>query len=101
MNRETVIARLKQLEQQLRALGVARLFLYGSYARDEAQPDSDIDILVEFADGDARAKDLDGFFAPYHVLEESFPGTEVGYSDRDGLHPLYKPHIEQGAVQVF
>ncbi len=101
MNRETVIARLKLMEERLRRLGVARLYLYGSYARDEARPDSDIDVLVDFAAGDAREHDLEGFFAPYHVLEEGFPGVEIGYSTRDGLEPLYRPHIERSAVQVF
>ncbi len=101
MDRETIIARLRQIEERLRRLGIARLYLYGSYARDEARPDSDIDVLVDFAAGDARENDLEGFFAPYHVLEESFPGVEIGYSTREGLEPLYRPHIEQSAVQVF
>jgi predicted nucleotidyltransferase len=98
---EIIIARLKQIEERLRRLGVARLYLYGSYARDEARPDSDIDVLVDFAADDAREHDLEGFFARYHVLEENFPGVEIGYSTRDGLEPLYRPHIEQSAVQVF
>ena len=101
MNRETVITRIKQIEERLRRLGVARLYLYGSYARDEARPDSDIDVLVDFAADDARERYLEGFFAPYHVLEENFPGMEIGYSTRDGLEPLYRPYIEQSAVQVF
>lgn len=101
MNRETVIERLKQLEGPLRRLGVARLYLYGSYSRDEARPDSDIDILVDFAEGDVRERNLDSYLAPYHVLEETFPGTEIGYGTRDNLEPLYRPYIERSAVQVF
>ena len=46
MNRATVLATLKQLEPRLRARGVAALYLYGSYARDEARPGSDLDIPV-------------------------------------------------------
>jgi hypothetical protein len=99
MDRETVIARLKALEQKLRAMGVAALYLYGSYARDEAKPDSDIDVVADFEDG--RGKNLSEFMAPYSALEAAFPGVEIGYSDSDSLHPLYRPHIEPTLVQVF
>jgi predicted nucleotidyltransferase len=99
MNRETVIARLKNAEPELKARGVAHLYLYGSYARNEARSDSDIDVLVDF-DGTAD-QGLVGYMAPYLYLEEQFPGTEIGYSTREGLVPIYRPYIEQSAVQVF
>lgn len=99
MDRAAVIARLKSLESRLRSLGVAALYLYGSYARDEASPDSDLDVLADFEAG--RGQGLSEFMAPYGALEEAFPGIEIGYSTRDGLHPLYRPHIEPTLVQVF
>ena len=40
---------LKRLAQALRGHGVKKAVLFGSYARGEAQPGSDIDILVEFS----------------------------------------------------
>lgn len=99
MNRADVIARLKVAEPALRARGVAALYLFGSYARDEAQQDSDIDILVELDD---NADDgLSGYMAPYIYLEETFPEAEIGYSTRDGIVPLYRPYIEQSAIRVF
>jgi hypothetical protein len=36
------------MEPRLRALGLRSLHLFGSTARDEAGPDSDIDVFVEF-----------------------------------------------------
>ena len=39
MQREDVIARLKQDEAELRRLGVEHLYLFGSTARDEARDD--------------------------------------------------------------
>ncbi|MFZ1884938.1 MAG: nucleotidyltransferase domain-containing protein [Rhodoplanes sp.] len=77
MNRETVITRIKQIEERLRRLGVARLYLYGSYARDEARPDSDIDVLVDFAADDARERDLEGFFAPTMFWKRTFPAWRL------------------------
>ena len=99
MNRSDVVTRLKTLEPRLRARGVASLYLYGSYARDEAGPDSDIDVLADFAPG--QEPDLTRYMGAYHELADAFPGTEIGFSTRDGLVPVYRPHIENSAVRVF
>src|SRR4051794_22963152 len=48
MRRDEVIARLKQAEPALRARGIRRAAVFGSVARGEERPDSDIDIMVEF-----------------------------------------------------
>jgi predicted nucleotidyltransferase len=47
MRRDDVIAKLKETEPVLRGFGVAALYLFGSHARDEAGPDSDVDVFVE------------------------------------------------------
>jgi len=46
MDRPTALARLKSCEPALRALGVESLSLFGSTARNEAEDDSDIDVVV-------------------------------------------------------
>jgi len=99
VNRADVIERLKAAEPELRARGVAALYLYGSYARDEATPDSDIDVLVDFLPGRGRGRA--NFLAPIAPLEERFPGKEIGYSTRDSIVDLYLPHIEQSAIRIF
>lgn len=99
MNRDQVIARLKELEPALRERGIESLYLYGSYARNEAGPDSDIDILVEFGAGTDPS--LSQYMAPYHLIEDEFPGIEIGYGMRDELVSHYRPYIERSAVQVF
>jgi predicted nucleotidyltransferase len=50
MNREHVIARLRGYESELRAAGIIRLSLFGSTARGDERPDSDIDLLAAFDD---------------------------------------------------
>lgn len=49
MTRDEVLAKLRELKPWLEERGIARVRLFGSYARDEARPDSDIDLLVEFS----------------------------------------------------
>ena len=46
--RSDVMQTLSMHHHDLKRLGVKSLRLFGSVARDEARPDSDIDFLVEF-----------------------------------------------------
>lgn len=48
MDRESAISILRVHESELRALGVMRLSLFGSMARGEAGPASDVDLAAEF-----------------------------------------------------
>ena len=48
MEREAVLERLRAHEAELKAMGVARLSLFGSVARGEAGPASDVDLAAEF-----------------------------------------------------
>lgn len=84
-----VIARLQQQQEQLRALGVAQLGLFGSFVRDAAGPDSDVDLLVDFADG---RKTFEGFFDLLDFLENLL-GREVELLTRPALSKYIGPHI--------
>ena len=48
MNREEIIARLREHEAALRTRGVAHAALFGSRARGDQGPESDTDIMIEF-----------------------------------------------------
>ena len=99
MNKNEVISKLKLLEPRLRDHGIASLYIFGSYARDEAKPDSDLDLLADFVDG--RDNDIIQFLAPYEDLEEAFPGIEIGLSTRDRLVPNLRYSIESSAIRIF
>jgi uncharacterized protein len=47
--REDILAALRNAKPLLDSFGVAHVSLFGSFARDEAREDSDVDVLVEFA----------------------------------------------------
>src|SRR5262245_45776805 len=99
MNRADVITRLKAAESALRERGVAALYLYGSYARDEAREDGDTDVLVDRGDGSVPG--LIGSTAPYIYLDAAFPEADIGYSTQAGLEPLYRPYVERSAIRIF
>jgi uncharacterized protein len=48
MNREQVIAKLREHESELKAAGIVRLAVFGSVARGDNSPQSDIDLLADF-----------------------------------------------------
>ncbi|SNT31783.1 hypothetical protein SAMN05421770_107149 [Granulicella rosea] len=48
MNREFVLDVLREHALELQAAGVAHLRVFGSVARGEAGPESDVDLLVDF-----------------------------------------------------
>jgi predicted nucleotidyltransferase len=99
MNRTDVVDRLRAAEPLLRAHGVAALYLFGSYARDEAKADSDLDVFVDPID--EQNFSLTRFMETFALLEKTFPNVEIGYSTRDGIVPSYRPYIERDAIRIF
>jgi predicted nucleotidyltransferase len=99
MNRTDVIAKLKAVEPALRAHGVAGLYLFGSYARDDAGPDSDLDVFVDKAPG--RKFGFDELMGSYYALCDALPGIEISYATRAGLSKYIKDEVEQQAVRIF
>ena len=90
-----VIDRLKTRAQELRGLGVVSLRLFGSAARDQARPQSDIDMLVGFA----SPPGFDRFMDVKLLLQEAL-GTDVDLVTEDALRPAMRESIERDAVRV-
>jgi predicted nucleotidyltransferase len=91
MHYEPVIARLRDHEAELRERGVRHVALFGSRARGDVRPDSDIDILIEL-DPDAPV-DLFRYAGIKRYIAELFVGP-VDVVDCDAL----KPHIRRPAA---
>jgi predicted nucleotidyltransferase len=66
--------RIKDHLPRIRELGVVRLALFGSAARDEMTEASDLDVMVVFAEG---RKTFDNFMELKLLLEDLFPGMTV------------------------
>lgn len=48
LRRDGILKTLRDSRELLQTFGVARLSLFGSFARDEGRDESDVDLLVEF-----------------------------------------------------
>lgn len=98
LTRDWVITKLKAYESEIRAEGATALYLFGSVARNEAGPESDVDLFVEFSSGTGFS--LLNLVGIQQELEDRL-GTSVDISTRDALHPRLRKRIEQSAIRVF
>ena len=96
LTRERVIAAVASVERDVRALGVARLALFGSVLRNAARPESDVDLLVEFLPG---KKSFGAFLALAELLEARL-GRRVELVTTDALSPFIGPRILAEAEDV-
>ncbi|HEX8210622.1 MAG TPA: nucleotidyltransferase family protein [Longimicrobium sp.] len=94
--RSDILERLVAAEDEIRGLGVGRLALFGSFARSEARPESDVDLLVEFA---PERKSFDAFMLLYDLLEERL-GRPVELVTTESLSPYIGPRILAEAEDV-
>ncbi|MFZ4578126.1 MAG: nucleotidyltransferase family protein [Myxococcota bacterium] len=97
MNRATALDLLRKRFPELQAMGVRSIGLFGSVARDEAGPDSDVDVLVEF-EGKAT---FDGYMDVLFALQEWF-GCRVDLVTPRSLErkPQWRKRIEAEVVHV-
>ena len=98
-----VITKLREHEDELRAAGAEHLSVFGSVARGEATPESDLDILVKLSDPIMRSG-LD-YFSAIANLEDRI--TEItGFHKVDVIaEPLQKErfrlNVEQDRAVAF
>ena len=98
MEKDAIIARLRDNEPALRTRGVAHAALFGSRPRGEDRADSDTDIMIEI-DPAARI----GVYE-YVGLKEYIAGLFDGPVDvvnREGLKPYIRPTATADAVYAF
>ena len=93
-----VVSSLREREADLRAQGVAALWVFGSVARGDARPDSDVDLTVEFTP-EARVSLFD--IARLQADLEAALGRAVGLGERSAMTQRVAAAVERELVRVF
>ncbi len=88
MLRDDILDILSRHQTEIKAMGIRRLAVFGSVARGEERPDSDVDILVEFN----RSVGLFEFLDVKERLE-ALLGRTVDLATLDALKPQMRGRI--------
>jgi predicted nucleotidyltransferase len=93
-----VLRRLREQEVALRREGVANLWVFGSVARGDANPDSDVDIAIAFAP--EATPSLFDIARLKRELEQAI-GRTVDIGERSTMKPSVAASAERDMVRVF
>jgi len=87
--KKKALSLIEENQDRIKALGVKKLGLFGSFVREEQGVGSDVDLLVEFEPG---KKTFDNFIQLSFFLEEVFK-RRVELVTPESLSPYIGPHI--------
>lgn len=94
LSRDEILQRLTLNRSELRRLGARRLGLFGSFARDEARADSDVDVLVDL--------DHHGFdrYMDLKLFLEDLLGRRVDLVLSDRIKPALRECILRDVIDA-
>ena len=95
MSRDEVLAILQAHRRDLDRFAVKSLRLFGSAARNEALPGSDVDLLVAFETTPTFSN-----FMKLRIFLEDLLGAKVDLVTETGLRDRVRPYVERDAIRV-
>jgi uncharacterized protein len=98
MDKQEILAKLRENEPALRARGVRHVALFGSRARGNAGLSSDIDIMIEFSP-EAHVTVFN--YAGLKDFIASLFDSPVDVVNRDALKPHVRPAATIDALYAF
>src|ERR1700727_2037963 len=98
MDRQEILDRLRENERALRERGVTHAALFGSRARGDNRPDSDIDIMIDIAP--EAVQDVYAYVGLKNYIAGLFAGA-VDVVDREALKSYVRPAVTADAVYAF
>ncbi|MDD4663096.1 MAG: nucleotidyltransferase family protein [Caldisericia bacterium] len=87
---------LENLIKILRSYGATEIILFGSYARGENRPDSDIDVIVEFNETKGLFKKAEIIRVIYEKL-----GVHIDLLSKNYINPFLRPYIERDMKVLY
>jgi uncharacterized protein len=98
MERDHIIAKLREHEPELKASGILRLSLFGSVARGDASSRSDVDLMAEF--DRERKLSLIGRIHLENRMTDIL-GVAVDVADKRMLRPEVLERAQRESILVF
>ncbi len=89
---------LNQLRKYLASKPIKKAYLFGSYARGEATPESDVDILAEL--DETKTIGMIEFIKIMDDLEDILK-RKIDLVTTDGLSPNIKPFIDAERILIY
>lgn len=99
MDRDQALEILRAHRDELSRRGVRHAALFGSMARGQARPGSDLDIMVDL--DPAAELDVFGYVALTDFIGELFARMRVDVSNHEALKPHVRATAERDAVYAF
>lgn len=100
-----VLAKLKELKPKLQNEGFELIGIFGSYARNEENSNSDIDILYQIKDTKKYLEKYSGWNSILHIVEtKEFLQKElqknIDFVDQSTLTPTSSKYIQKDLIHV-
>ena len=99
MDRSKIFEVVLKHDEQLHRVGATHMYLYGSRARSDARPDSDVDLFIDY-DPEVRVPNLFKLVEIEQALSAEL-GVPVSIATRNALHPLMREKIEHDALRIY
>jgi len=98
ITRDELAAALRVVQPVFVRQGVTHMALFGSRARRDNRPDSDVDLVIE---GDPSAKfSLIDLLRVEHAIEDRI-GLPANVLVRRGLRPDFREELDRDGVDIF
>lgn len=94
INKDIIVQRLRSIKPSLHEkYDLREMALFGSYARDEQTPESDIDIMVSLENISYRKLCYTAY-----ALEALFPGIKIQVVSKGGIRPQYFDRLKKDLI---
>lgn len=92
-----IVEVIKNHKNELFKFGIRGIGIFGSFARAENKPGSDLDILIDF---EPDKETFDNYMAVYDLLEKLFKNQKLDVVTKNGLSPYIGPKILNEVLYV-